>query len=228
VRALLAKAESTEFDEEAEIFTAKAQELMARYAIDQATVEAGRAHHSTAEVGMVRVAIDDPYAGPKVLLLQHVARANRARTMWTSSLGFCSVFGVDSDLRVVEMLFTSLLVQAVAAMRRAGSQVDARGRSRTRSFRQAFLVAFAGRIGERLDEANRAAEARAIEEIGDAFLPVLVSRVEAAERACDEAFPDATARPVSAANIAGLIAGRAAADAATIDNGPSLPESRSA
>ena len=228
VRALLAKAESTEFDEEAETYTAKAQELMARYAIDEATVEAGGGKGSGSEVGMTRVAIDDPYAAPKVLLLQHVARANRCRSMWIEGAGLCTVFGTAGDLRVVEMLFTSLLVQAVAAMRRAGSQFDDRGRSRTRSFRQSFVVAFGSRIGERLQEANRAAAARAIDEIGDSFLPVLVSRDEAAERACGEAFPKSSGRRVSSANMAGHLAGRAAADVANIDNGPGLPESRSA
>src|SRR5688572_14589877 len=41
VRALLAKAESTDFPEEAETYTAKAQQLMARYSIDQALLAAG-------------------------------------------------------------------------------------------------------------------------------------------------------------------------------------------
>ena len=40
VRALLAKAESTEFPEEAEAYTAKAQELMARHRIDRAVLGA--------------------------------------------------------------------------------------------------------------------------------------------------------------------------------------------
>ncbi|MDP9441581.1 MAG: DUF2786 domain-containing protein, partial [Actinomycetota bacterium] len=41
VRALLAKAESTEFAPEAEAFTEKAQELMARYAIDDPVLSRG-------------------------------------------------------------------------------------------------------------------------------------------------------------------------------------------
>jgi len=41
VRALLAQAESTNFEAEAETFTAKAQELMTRHAIDMAMVAAG-------------------------------------------------------------------------------------------------------------------------------------------------------------------------------------------
>ena len=41
IRGLLAKAESTDFPEEAEALTAKAQELMTRHAVDAALLEAG-------------------------------------------------------------------------------------------------------------------------------------------------------------------------------------------
>jgi hypothetical protein len=48
----------------------------------------------------------------------------------------------------------SLLVQAHAAMRRFGRQTDRRRTSRTRSFRQSFLLSYANRIGERLQAAD--------------------------------------------------------------------------
>ena len=226
VRALLAKAESTEYDEEAQALTAKAQELMARHAIDEAMVDAGS--RVSLEAKMDRIGVDNPYAGPKALLLQHIAAENRCRAMWDEAFGFSTVFGSEGDLRVVDLLYTSLLVQAVASMRRSGADVDAAGRSRTRSFRQSFLVAFAARIAERLREANHAAQARAIEEVGPSFLPVLVSRADAADRACDEMFPGSTAKGVSSWNAAGHRAGRAAADIAHIEAGPALRSNRSA
>ena len=40
IRALLAKAEATEYAEEAEALSARAQELMAKYSIDQALLAA--------------------------------------------------------------------------------------------------------------------------------------------------------------------------------------------
>ena len=58
--------------------------------------------------------------------------------------------GFAGDVEAVELLFTSLLVQATAAMMRAGSRTGRNGRSRTRSFRQSFLHAYAVRIGQRL------------------------------------------------------------------------------
>src|SRR5262249_42684844 len=63
VRALLAKAESTEFSEEAETFTAGAQKLMARHSIDYALL-AHRGGHQDGTVGR-RIPIDNPYEAPK-------------------------------------------------------------------------------------------------------------------------------------------------------------------
>ena len=80
VRALLAQAESTTFEAEAEAFTAKAQELMARHAIDAAVLWA-RSERDERPT-MIRVAIDDPYADIKSLLLQHIAHHSRCRAVF--------------------------------------------------------------------------------------------------------------------------------------------------
>ena len=120
IRALLAKAESTEFAEEAEALSARAQELMAKYSIDHALLaaESGR----TEEPGGRRIAVDNPYEAPKASLLQTVAQANRCRVVWSKELGLVTVIGFPADLDAVELLFTSLLVQANSAMLRAGTQ----------------------------------------------------------------------------------------------------------
>lgn len=220
VRALLAKAESTTFEEEAEAYTAKAQELMARHAIDEALLDRNA---GPAGVEALRVPVDDPYARAKASLLSAVANENRCRTVWAGQHRRATVFGAAPDLRATEMLYTSLLVQAAAAMQRAGSRADAGGRSRTRSFRHAFLLAFAGRIAERLRSANEAAVDAAAGQVGDAFLPVLAARAEAAERARDEAFPKLVRARTSLSNVEGYRAGRAAADSASLDRSATLP-----
>ena len=124
VRGLLAKAESTEFPEEAEALSAKAQELMAKYSIDHALLEADR-HGSTAgaerPVG-IRVGVDAPDEQAKALLLQEVGTANRCRTVWSGHLGSVTVLGFAADVESVELLYTSLLVQATSAMVRGGAQ----------------------------------------------------------------------------------------------------------
>jgi hypothetical protein len=215
VRALLAKAESTTFPDEAEALSAKAQELMARHAIDSAMVGAGAAGVDDGPTG-VRVPVDDPYAGAKSILLAEVAAANRCRAVWSKGFGFSTLFGFESDLDFVDVLYTSLLVQATSAMVAAGSQVDGSGRSRTRSFRQAFLLAYAGRIGQRLREAEAAGREAAAHEYGEALLPVLADRSTAVKAAQAEAFPHLVSRSVSISNASGWAAGRAAADLASL------------
>ena len=214
VRALLAKAESTTFPEEAEALSAKAQELMARHAIDAAMVGAGDGA-AGAPTG-VRLPVDDPYAGAKSMLLSEVASANCCRAVWSKGLGFSTVMGFDADLEFVEVLYTSLLVQATSAMVAAGAHVDRYGRSRTRSFRQAFLLAYAVRIGDRLRSAEATSRAAAAEEYGAALVPVLADRTSAVEAAAAGAFPGMVNRSVSVSNAAGWAAGSAAADLASL------------
>ena len=218
VTSLLAKAESTTFPGEAEALTAKAQQLMTRYAIDRAQLEAGRGAEPVA--GGRRVAVDDPYARARFLLLAAVADANRCRTVWTSAWGFATVFGDEGDLDAVEMLYTSLLVQATRAMV-LEPRPAAAGGGGTRSFRHAFLVAFAGRIGQRLAAAAAQVTAEAAER-STALVPLFTARREAADRALATAFPDTRSLRVSAGNAAGWQAGVRAADRAELGLHPQV------
>ena len=222
VRALLAKAESTTFPEEAEALTAKAQELMARHAIDQAMLDADRGGGRAGVVGW-RIGIDDPYAAAKSFLLDRIAAANRCRAVWSKHLGFSTVFGTRSDLEMVELLFTSLLVQGTDAMLRAGRRVDRSGRSRTRSFRQSFLLAYATRISERLAATTAGVVADATARHGAALLPVLAGRAEAVDDAVSAAYPGLVERGMAVNNHAGWAAGRAAAEVASLSVGDALP-----
>lgn len=221
IRALLAKAESTTFPAEAEALSAKAQELMARHRIDRLVLDAGVTD------GLVgrRIWLDDPYADAKANLLGAVAAANRCRSIQLTSVGVCHVIGFATDLDVVELLHTSLLVQATTAIAAAGPQRDARGRSRTRSFRQSFLIAYGHRIGRRLREASETIESEAVEEVragGVDLLPVLASRDAAVDNAVRSAFPRLVSRRVSVSNEAGWIAGTTAAELADLSVGDRL------
>ncbi|MDP8987635.1 MAG: DUF2786 domain-containing protein [Actinomycetota bacterium] len=226
VRALLAKAESTTFAEEAEAFTAKAQELMARHTLDRAMVDGAGA--GAGGPGGRRIGTDDPYAQSKALLLDQVATANRCRTVWSGSLGFSTVFGHEADVDGVEMLYTSLLVQAARAIAAAGSRVDRRGRSTTRSFRSSFYVAYATRIGQRLRESTAAAEAAGAEAHGAGLLPVLAARDRAVDEAFEQAFPTVKRSSLSATNGAGWLAGTTAADQARLNPSPEVERRASA
>jgi hypothetical protein len=227
IRALLAKAESTEFAQEAEALSGRAQELMAKYSIDHALLAAETGQPETP--GGRRIAVDNPYEAPKATLLQTVAQANRCRVVWSRELGLVTVIGFPADLDAVELLFTSLLVQANTAMLRAGGKQDAYGRSRTRAFRTSFLVSYAIRIGERLSEAAGHAEREAVAEQraaaspggGTDLVPFLAARHQAVDDAMEEMFAAAKltrSRAVRITDEEGWTSGRAAADLASLHN----------
>ncbi|MFC1400514.1 MULTISPECIES: DUF2786 domain-containing protein [Streptacidiphilus] len=230
IRALLAKAESTEFPDEAEALTAKAQQLMAQHSIDEALLAASSG--SRAEPGACRIGVDNPYEAPKALLLDAVAGANRATSLWTKELGFCTVVGFPADLEAVELLYTSLLVQATGAMNSAGIQGGGAGGSRTKGFRQSFLISYAARIRERLSGATAQATEEALvglraegREDSSGLLPVLAAREEAVRRSTEQMFPNARAgRAIRASDYEGWTQGRAAADRAQLrGHGAELP-----
>lgn len=215
VAALLAKAESTDSDAEAEAFTAKAQQLITRYSIDEARLIA---HDDRAgETTGIRIPIERPYESPKAELLTVIAHANHCHAVYGSELGFSTVIGDPIELRSVELLFNSLLIQAQAAMAREGSRRDRAGRSRTRSFRQSFLVAFAFRIGERLRESAETTVRDEGRRTGTDLVPLLERRLEDAERKAAEWFPEMRMRrPSRVGDHEGYAAGRAAADRARL------------
>ncbi|MGH3813161.1 MAG: DUF2786 domain-containing protein [Pseudonocardiaceae bacterium] len=218
VRGLLAKAESTTFPEEAEALSAKAQELMSRHCLERIVIESADdaagtpgSHPAAAR----RLWLDNPYVAAKSLLVGAVAEANRCRTVLSEKLGFTTVLGDEVDLEAVELLATSLLVQATRAMVSAGSQTTRTGRSRTRSYRQSFLIAYATRIGERLITA-RDVGAAAVSDPAR-LLPVLAARERVVDELFESMFPESVSRAVSVGNAAGWHAGRAAADLAVLD-----------
>jgi hypothetical protein len=205
VRALLAKAESTDFPAEAEAFSAKAQELIARHSIEEALTAQDRAD----VVPLARrIGVDHPYESEKAGLLDAVSQANHCHTVWSPELGFSTVFGFDADIDAVELLYTSLLVQANRAMVR---DEPAKGKARIKAFRRSFLVAYSVRIGERLEQTARHEIARHTD-----LLPVLRSRDVQVREAMDKAFPRTVrARGSRVDSIEGWQSGRAAADEAT-------------
>ncbi|MFG2722843.1 DUF2786 domain-containing protein [Streptomyces sp. NPDC048416] len=209
IRALLAKAEATGFPEEAEALTAKAQELMARHSVDDALL-AGRGPGGDVP-GACRIGVDAPYETAKAILLDAVASANHCRAVWNSELGFSTVVGFEGDLEAVELLHTSLLVQGTAAMAKAEAAQRAGGRKRTKTFRQSFLLAYAGRLGDLLASTARHVE----EEFGGELLPVLATRAVAVAGRAEEMFPRTVATRVrGVSDESGWRDGRAAADRA--------------
>ncbi|MFD0818929.1 DUF2786 domain-containing protein, partial [Micromonospora zhanjiangensis] len=152
VRKLLAKAEDPACTPaEAEAFTAKATELIARYGVDRALLAARDA--TSDPIGDRVIDVVAPYALDKTGLLAGIADALRCRSVRRrDGSGFAvHLFGFASDLERVELLFTSLLVQAAHGI--AGTPVPSG--EHPAAFRRSWLAGFAAAVAHRL----RAAEA---------------------------------------------------------------------
>jgi hypothetical protein len=214
IRALLAKAEGTDFPDEAEALSAKAQELMAKFSLDRALVDADPEHQFDDDSGARRIWVETPYVSAKAQLVGAVAAANGCRTVSMEQLAVVTIVGAELDLQLTELLSTSLLVQANRAMLAAGKQFGRRGESRTRSFRQSFLMAYAQRIGERLQASADATRAAVPEADADRLLPVLSKREEQVEKLFVKLFPATTLRRTRVSNGDGWAAGLTAADQA--------------
>ena len=187
---------------------------MTRHAVDAAILEADRPAEGHA-VDTRRVHVRDPYVRAKMQLLAAVAEANDVRLVWYSGLGIANLVGVKADVAAVELLFTSLLPQVAQALTAAERPLGRR--SASRSFRRAFLLGYAHRIGERLQGARRRATAEAVAEHDVDLLPVLRSRQAAVEQRVTELFPHVRAtRSRASVDAGGWYAGQEAAERADV------------
>ncbi|HSL58917.1 MAG TPA: DUF2786 domain-containing protein [Acidimicrobiales bacterium] len=149
IRALLDQAERTPFPSEAETFAAKAAELMARHRVDEAAVSGPRPEDRRiveADVELGR----GQYVRARLALLGVVADALDCRLLTSVRADGRRghLVGHASDVERVELLYTSLLVQATRA---AAAEAVPRGHTGV-EFRRSFLFGFAHRVGERLTE----------------------------------------------------------------------------
>ncbi|MFD6884108.1 DUF2786 domain-containing protein [Rhodococcus sp. DT1] len=216
IRGLLSKAESTDFPDEAEALTAKAQELVTRYALGSALLTGTT--RLTDPVRGRRLHLDGPYIKEKVLLLTAIGDANRVRTVWFTRVQIATVVGTVADLAQVELLFTSLLVQATRALGAAGT-AGRRGGSAT-AFRRAFLTGYAKRVGERLREADARATAGAAADAHvpvTSLAPILARRSEAVDTEFRRLFPTTRASRSRGIDADGFHAGRDAAESASLE-----------
>lgn len=196
VRALLAKAEATQFPAEAEAFTAKAMELMARHGIDEALLAA--AGKTEDELTHLVVDLLAPYAADKGSLLSTIGRHNTCRTIRTKygKVRRMYVHGWKSDLERVEMLYTSLLLQMTAGVLRPyhhGGAMPANTPGESKSNRIAWMAGFIHAVDGRLKAAHAAAVAESVASTPGSTEPgvalVLRDRSLAVDDAVGEMFP---------------------------------------
>lgn len=220
IRNLLAKAEATQFPAEAEAFTAKASELIARYAIDEAVLWS----HSSGDDAPdeLRLELHRPFTAQKAVLVSAVAGVFGCRVIRLGKLSdrpteTVSVVGFRSDLTMVETLVTSLFLQLTTAMTAQGAAPGARTSAQVSAWRRSFISGFTNTVAERLqaEHARATADADATAPTSGSTALVLRDRAQAVRDDFRERYPHIRTSRVStgtsgAGHRAGAAAGRTA------------------
>ena len=196
VRKLLAQAEDDGVTPaEAEAFTERAATLMARYGIEKAML--GALHPETDKQSDRKVPILNPWASVRSHLLGRLAKAMRCEAVLLKGRNNSQtvhLFGFESDLERVDVLYTSLLIQMTHALLHEQVPLHASYRpSDTRAYRRSFLLGYVAEVSERVAAAEERAASQSKNEDdtrgGPGTALVLADRSLAVRAAKDAAYP---------------------------------------
>lgn len=155
VRKLMDKAAATSNPHEADAFSRKAAELIARHRIDPQRIDPRETHGGldVREITLGRGA----YVRARLALLMAVASTHDARVVFGSSAhGMVAyVAGFVSDLDTIDLMYHSLHGQAAGQM----AEIHRSTPAATQRFRRSFLFGYADRMGQLLAGARADAEA---------------------------------------------------------------------
>ncbi|GAB2329250.1 DUF2786 domain-containing protein [Streptomyces variabilis] len=220
VRSILAKAEDPAASpEEAEAYFAKAAELMAKYGIERAML--ADAKPETDRPADRKITVDGTYVLDRVALLAAITSALggqsvRWRTYDVETRKYVQVmhlYGYESTLDRVELLYTSLLLQAFNGMKYGRPQP---GESTT-AYRKTWLAGFRNAIYNRLLQAeHRAAEEARPETGGRSAALVLADRAAVIKRRFQADHPHVRMAPKRSLSGSGWGAGKAAGERADL------------
>jgi hypothetical protein len=227
---LLAKAERAGTPEEAEAFAAKATDLMMKHSIDEAMV-ANRKPGSSTKVAQLKIPVYGSYWQAHREIAFGVARAFDCKLLQGTTpyagkqKGYALVVGFEDDLKLIEQLYASLLIQCqrgLDAFKRSGNLPSHYTPMEKFTARRSFIFGFADEVTRRLVEQRENAKASAQEtNTGDTSVAlVLANRKDAVDQYFAEAFPRTGKARGGSLNVngSGLRAGRVAGSQADIGN----------
>jgi Protein of unknown function (DUF2786) len=200
VRKLLAQAEDESVTTaEAEAFTAKAAALMARYGIDRARL--GALHPETDKQADRKIDVDNPWADVRAHLLAGLAQAMGCQCVLLArhSGQRLHVFGYESDLERVDVLYTSVLLQMASALQ--AEDVPPNTPARMRAYRRSFLLGYVSAVTARVKQAEEQAKGAAEREDagreGPGTALVLADRSAQVKDALKAAYPETRKRRIT-------------------------------
>lgn len=160
IRKLLAKAERAATTAEAEAYNVKAAEMIARHGVDIAMLATSSQGDVRDAIESKRLRMTDPYSTEKAQLANGVAQAMGCRLVQhggfrRGQVDAVTVIGFKSDLRRVEVVFTSLLLQATRSV--VHQRPPEWSGESTAAFRRTYLVGFTNEVYRRLVAAERGA-----------------------------------------------------------------------
>jgi len=167
IAALLAKAERTDNDAEREAFSAAAERLMMKWGVTDAMAEAAAAQKTGVASAIIREDLESGgtyHHAWSQLAAQISAGLGTVKvirsghgTKWTTI-----VIGTEADIERFKMLWTSLRIQADNSMKAWWAPFRGTGNGQGFARRRQFLLSFAVRVGQRLTEERKEAEAETV------------------------------------------------------------------
>jgi hypothetical protein len=186
VEGLLNKAEATTFPEERDALISKAQELITKHAIDEGILDMARAARGEARKETISSARFCEERNTKLIkakreLIMYLAEVNNGYVVMGHGRAYMLVTAHASDLRMVQALYASIIVQMATAMNRAEAQGEVVGP--LAGWRVSYAHGYVRKVGHRLIMAKRAAQAAASEPGTMSTALVLADRKDAVQKA---------------------------------------------
>ena len=225
VAKLLRQAEDVVGTPEEAVFQAKAFELMAKYGIEQADIEAAKRGLDVSEIPDAikwEAVIDGKYAAQQVLLLNNLVTALHCKAVWSAHRKTLYVFGVPRHIERLQFLWGILrpqMLRLVETVRpdHVREQIGYRrnpetwhletytksGAGQVKSYRRAWIAGFAQTVGDRVREQ----ESKALEGAGGALV-LYRSDKERAAVALRQEFPRTSKTRRSSYNRSGYAHGQ--------------------
>lgn len=225
IKALLAKAEASEFDGEAETLREKAFELLAKYGLEEALA----ASEAPVVVEPVKefVTLEGNYHNRRVMLLDGIAKAMRCEAiMLTTRLKkgqknkstLLLIYGMPSDVERVKLMWGSLELQLASELNRSLVHKPVGVHGRTWSVN--FINAYAYKVVQRVRAIENQAEAEEVQ-FGDSRTAlVLVDNKKKVQALYDSENKDArSVNYAGTASSAGWDRGASAGERARLGSG---------